>query len=415
MSDFVTVEIPQRLEFLREPLGVYRIRVVHGGRGGGKTFGAAVAVLEMCATGKTRVLVLRLTEKSLGGTVRETWSEMVDRMGLAGRCERFRDRFEFDNGSVIYFAGLGDGVEAIKSFHDINLAVVEEAQEMTEAGWEILEPTIRGRDSELWLLGNTDPDAFFCRAFVDAEEPEEDVRVVQINFEDNPFIEPSFLRSVRQALRRNYARARAIYYGERYVPEDQLVFANVVVEEFEPPEDARWRFGLDFGLRNPTALVGCYTEDCEDEDGEFAQDLFIGVEFYVRGVPPRKFATEWDRDFPFLRDATIIADIAGSVEIEQIAHDGFRIRGCKKRPGFKEQGIAALANFRRIVIHPGCEEVAREFTQYRYKKLKNGEVTDQIDPRCDDHSIDATRYALQDIIGMQAGKVRGRFFVYNEF
>jgi len=91
----------------------------------------------------------------------------------------------------------------------------------------------------------------------------------------------------------------------------------------------------------------------------------------------------------------IRADSARPESISYLRRNGLpRIEGVKKWAGSVEDGIEFLKSFERIIIHPDCEETAREFRHYSYKVDKNsGDIQPVI---VDDfnHYIDAIRYAL---------------------
>ena len=77
---------------------------------------------------------------------------------------------------------------------------------------------------------------------------------------------------------------------------------------------------------------------------------------------------------------------------------GAYIESCFKWGGSIKDGIAHLLNYKEIVIHPSCQLSAREFMDYSYKVDRfTGEILDEPNDK-DNNSVDATRYALQDII-----------------
>jgi phage terminase large subunit len=63
------------------------------------------------------------------------------------------------NGTLIVFSGLGEHtVTSIKSFEGIDIVWVEEAQSVSKKSWDILIPTIRRANSEIWVTFNPDMD-----------------------------------------------------------------------------------------------------------------------------------------------------------------------------------------------------------------------------------------------------------------
>ena len=95
--------------------------------------------------------------------------------------------------------------------------------------------------------------------------------------------------------------------------------------------------------------------------------------------------------------ATIICDSAEPKSIYDLQNEGLRAIPCKKYAGSVIYGIKWLQN-RKIVIDPARTPNAyREFTQYQYMQTKDGEFLSDV-PDKDQHTIDATRYALDRII-----------------
>ena len=91
------------------------------------------------------------------------------------------------NGSEFFFAGLAQHtVESIKSFESCNRCWIEEGQTVSKKSWDILIPTIRAPDSEIWVSLNPDldTDPTYQRYIVNTPP---DSLVIQINFPDNPF------------------------------------------------------------------------------------------------------------------------------------------------------------------------------------------------------------------------------------
>jgi len=79
-----------------------------------------------------------------------------------------------------------------------------------------------------------------------------------------------------------------------------------------------------------------------------------------------------------------------------------------KWKGSVEDGIAFLRSFRRVVIHPECENMQREARLYSYKtdRLTGDITTDIVDAH--NHGWDAVRYAIGPMIKRRAApRVRG--------
>ena len=95
-------------------------------------------------------------------------------------------------------------------------------------------------------------------------------------------------------------------------------------------------------------------------------------------------------------DFDITCDSAEHKSTKDFWDMGIPARDAKKGPGSVEYGMKWLAS-RRIVIDPSrTPNVAKEFTGYEFERDKDGNVITGY-PDADNHSIDATRYALEQV------------------
>ena len=81
------------------------------------------------------------------------------------------------------------------------------------------------------------------------------------------------------------------------------------------------------------------------------------------------------------------------------------IIGVDKGKGSVEDGIEFIKSFAMVVIHPRCQETAREFQRYSYKVDRlSGDVTKVILDKFN-HYIDSIRYGLEQVM-KNRGKIR---------
>lgn len=180
----LSIQIPEKLGFLFQP---YRYKVAHGGRGSGKSWGFARALLVLAAQTKLRVLCTREVQKSIKDSVHKLLADQIESMGLGSVYTVEQARIYNVLGSEFIFAGLSDQTaESIKSYEGVDIVWVEEARNVSDRSWQILIPTIRKLGSEIWVTFNPelDTDATYVR-FV--ANPPTNGYVVQMNFEDNPW------------------------------------------------------------------------------------------------------------------------------------------------------------------------------------------------------------------------------------
>lgn len=204
-------EFPDKLDFLFEPS---RYKVCYGGRGSGKSWGYARALLLLAVSKPTRILCTREVQKSIRQSVHALLSDQIKAMGLGREFTILETEIRTRNGSLFSFSGLAHHtVESIKSIEGVDICWVEEAQTVSRKSWEILIPTIRKPSSEIWVTFNpmlASDDTY--KRFVVNPHPECVVR--KLNWSDNPWF-PVELISEREHLKRTDMDAyRHVWEGE---------------------------------------------------------------------------------------------------------------------------------------------------------------------------------------------------------
>lgn len=92
---------------------------------------------------------------------------------------------------MVLFEGLKSNPEKIKSMEGIDLAVVEEAENVSKSSIEILHPTVfRNAGSEIWYIWNPRYPTDEVQRLLNSRLGEEGVYVEHFTFEDNPFWSP---------------------------------------------------------------------------------------------------------------------------------------------------------------------------------------------------------------------------------
>jgi phage terminase large subunit len=190
------IEFPDAFQFLFEPA---RYKVAYGGRGGAKSWAFARALLILGAQRPLRVLCARETQMSIKDSVHKLLSDQVKALGLQGYYTVLKSTILGANGTEIFFAGLKQGIDNLKSVEGADVCWIEEAQTVTRNSWEKLIPTIRKNGSEIWISFNPDlqSDETYQR-FVLHPPPGAVVR--RVNYVDNPWF-PEVLRLEAQHLK----------------------------------------------------------------------------------------------------------------------------------------------------------------------------------------------------------------------
>lgn len=183
---FPALRIPTAKVF-RPLLKPARYKGAYGGRGSGKSHFFAEMLVEDCLRlPGLRAVCIREVQKSLKDSAKRLIEAKLSAYHLGSNVgfRVFRDHIQTPGNGVIIFQGMQDHTaESIKSLEGFSRAWVEEAQTLSQRSLELLRPTIRTIDSELWFSWNprfkTDPVDRMLRG----ETPPTGAVVVQANWE----------------------------------------------------------------------------------------------------------------------------------------------------------------------------------------------------------------------------------------
>ncbi len=193
MSETVA-KFPRKMQFLFRPS---RYKVARGGRGSGKSWGFARALLIIGASKCVRVLCTREVQKSIQQSVYQLLKDQIQELNLGHVYECLATEIRGKNGTQFFFAGLGDQTaDSLKSFEGVDIVWVEEGQSVTKTSWNILIPTIRKDGSEIWLTYNPQLDSDETHQRFTVNPPPDCVNV-ELNYSDNPYF-PAVLEAERK-------------------------------------------------------------------------------------------------------------------------------------------------------------------------------------------------------------------------
>jgi phage terminase large subunit len=390
------VELPEKLATLfSEPRGRYRYRYARGGRGSGKSYGFALMAAVWAYAERMRVLCTR----DLQVSIKESFhAELKAAIGahpwLASQYDVGVDFLRCRNGSEFLFRGLRNNVSAVKSTAKIDLTIVEEAEDVPEASWVALEPTVFRRPrAEMWVIWNPRLDGSpVDQRFVKSPPP--DSLGVEMNWDDNPFFPPELdaLRRQDQA-RMDPATYAHVWEGAYLVNSDaQVLSGKVRVAEFDAKPDWSGPYhGLDFGFaQDPTAGVRCWVHN---------KRLWIDYEAGKSGLEIDATAQHLKERIPGIEAHVVRADNARPESISYLQRHGLpRCQAVDKWPGSVEDGIAHLRSYAEIVVHPRCKNTIREsrLWSYRVDRLSGDVLPEVVD--ANNHWWDGVRYALGPMI-----------------
>jgi len=380
------IATPRWLTPLLEPA---RYKGAHGGRGSGKSHAFAEMLVERCIMAKTDAVCIREVQKSLAQSVKRLVEAKIEALGVGHMFDVQQSLIKGPYGGIIIFQGMQNHTaDSIKSLEGFDIAWVEEAQSLSQRSLDLLRPTIRKPNSELWFTWNpslsSDPVDVLLRGPV----PPPDAMVVQANFRDNPWL-PDVLRDELEYDRdRDPDKFAHIWLGEYQRNSEARVFRNWRVEEFDAPAGVTFRMGADFGFSiDPSVLLRCYID---------GRNLYIDHEAWQIGCEidrmPDLFMT-----VPEAESWPMVADSSRPETISYLRNHGFpKILSAVKGARSVEEGVEFLKSF-DIIVHPRCQHVIDELTLYSFEVDPQ---TQLVLPKLADknnHCIDALRYACEGV------------------
>ncbi len=260
------IELPPKLIPVFE--GEADVRGAYGGRGSAKTrtFAKMTAVRAHIwdAAGREGVILCgRQFMNSLDDS-------SLEEVKAAIRSEPWLEPF-FDigekyvrtkSGRIRYvFSGLDRSIESIKSKARILLGWVDEAEPVTEESWQILVPTLREEDSELWITWNPKRKTAAVEArFRDPVDPR--FKVVEMNWSDNPWFPAKLERDRQRDLRERPEQYRHIWEGDHITSLAGAYYSKHLLEarqqgrigKVQPDPLMQVRAFWDIGFNDSTAI-----------------------------------------------------------------------------------------------------------------------------------------------------------------
>ena len=371
----------------------HRFKAFYGGRGSGKSYNVARALISIASRFRIRVLCCREFQNSIKDSSYLLLKDTAEALGVSQSFRFLESEIRHANGSTFIFKGLAHNEQSIKSTEGVDICWVEEAQTVSQLSWDILIPTIRKKGSEIWAtfnpLNENDPTT---EMFINNPLPDAYCR--KVNYDENPFFPEALRVQMEWDKAHDYEKYLHVWEGyPRTISDAQIFKGRYRVEKFDDDlytKADRLFFGADFGFANdPNTLVRCFI---------FDNCLYIDYEAYGVNVELNELPQLY-RSVPLSDKWQINADCARPETISYLSKThGYKMRSAPKWAGSIEDGIAYIKSFDKIIIHPRCKHTAEEFRLYSYKIDKTTQEVLPVILDKSNHCIDAIRYALADYI-----------------
>lgn len=374
-----------------------------GGRGSTKSsFIGLVIPLLITQHRDAHAVVFRRYSNTLRDSVYSQISFGITLLGMDHLFKRTVSPMEMTyipTGQKILFRGL-DEPEKIKSikapFGYFGITWFEELDQIRgrEEVRKVLQSTMRGEGGIFWNFESFNPPISRSNwANMDLLIERPDRLITRSSYLDVPrnwlspqfFEEAEFLRETNLRAYQHEYMGEAVGTGGQVF--DQLKLRRIddrLIRSFD-----RIRQGVDWGwFPDPYAFIRLHYDKARET-------IYIIDEIYVNKKSNEETAKLiLDRKYD---DAMITCDSAEPKSSNDYRRMNLRARDAVKGPGSVEYGMKWLQR-RLIVIDPKrTPNAAREFQNYEYERDRDGNTVSGY-PDESNHTIDATRYALEDVI-----------------
>ena len=298
------------------------------------------------------------------------------------------------NGNQIIFRGVNDEKqrEKLKSITfpkgKMTDVWIEEATELTQADFEIIDDRLRGilPEGQFYQIRMTfnpvNKNHWIKKVFFDVSDA--NVLTHHSTYLMNRFCDDAY--KARMERRRQVDPDGYRIYGLGEWGEiGGLILSNYVIEEFDSsPEYFDYMVNAqDFGFNHA---------DCSGGGGFRDGELYLCRELYVFGKDTEEIIRLAEGQFQ--KQLTMWCDSAEPDRIKMWKRAGYKARPVKKEPGSIHAQIDYLKQH-KIHIHPSCVNTIKEIGQWKWQRdEKTGEYLDEPVPFQDD-AMAMLRYAIE--------------------
>lgn len=188
----------------------YSFFVDYGGRGGGKTKDKVKAVILESTIRPVRVLVTRELQNSIEESVKAELEACIEELELQHFFKITEKQIVALNGSKFIFKGLKNNINNIKSIADVDIVLVEEAENVSKNSWDKLLPSIRPKSGRAIVIVIFNPanelDDTYQRWIINTPP---NTLLTRCNYPDNrhfpPFLEAQRLHAKKTMPPKDYA------------------------------------------------------------------------------------------------------------------------------------------------------------------------------------------------------------------
>lgn len=376
------------------------IILLTGGRGGAKSFNAALFIKRLSYEQGHKILFTRYTLSSAEISVIPEFKNKVE---LEGDAKYFditsKDIINKRSGSSILFRGIktssGNQTANLKSIQGLTTFVVDEGEEWeNEDDYEKLLLSIREKSAQnrvIIIMNPSDQNHFVYKKYIERTHKLVEYEGVPIEISTHPdvchihstyadcleHLSQKFLNDIAELKLRNFEKYKKIVLGKWSGMSEGAIFTNWTEGEFDLTLPAI--YGMDFGFfPDPTVLVKTAVDNKK-------RKIYAEQIFYHQKLSYHDIKTLVENNVK--KNHLIIADSAEKRVINDLIGEGFNVSGCEKYPGCVVDRIRKLQDY-EIVVTPQSHDLILELKKYSWLDKKSSTPQDE-----NDHAIQAITYA----------------------
>lgn len=385
------------------------LQIYFGGSSSGKSYSMAQRTILDVMEGRN-YLVARKVKGTIRGSVFNELKKSILNFGLSEYFKINKSDLTITckiNNSQVCFVGLDD-VEKVKSITPIQGVFtdvwIEEATEIIKKDLKQLQKRLRGHSQfkkRITLTFNPIHKTHWIykdyfvkhyrddKQYIEATHDGLSFSILKTTYKDNEFLDKTDIKNLENETDKYYYE---VYTLGNWGVLGNLIFKNWKVEDLSDKIKSfdNIYYGLDWGFDpDPFAFIKFHVD-------EKRKRLYIFDELYINSMTNDETIALVKEKYD--NDNVIIADSAEPKSIDYYKKNGLRrIKGAKKGKGSIEAGIKLIKNY-EVIIHKDCLNTKKEFSLYKYKESKDGQVLPKPVDK-DNHLIDALRYGLEIVGG----------------
>jgi len=342
-------------------------------------------IIEALKTPKVSITVSRATQVSLRHTILPDFKFVMESVDLwnDGNFNKTEFVYTFQNGSVVRFVGLDDSQGKLKGFKS-DIILIDEVNTVEVNSFIQLD--IR---CSKYILALYNPEIAQDWWGLGYEKKENGV-MHHSTWRMNPFLDKNTIRSIEELIDTNPDMAKI--YGEGLIVEPREKIFVQPETYIHLPTNIRERYiGIDWGFSNDECAVL--------EVGVDGRNLYVKQLIYQLGLTNEDLAFKL-KEIGIDRNIDIVADSAEPKSIAELKRLGINVRAISKTSIL--YGIQKLKQF-KIFVHHESVDLISEFSNYKFKKDRSGNVTNNTSGR--DHLLDALRYVVTQFLDKPKSKI----------